>query len=202
MAPFLPIRAASRSQAVRIGGQTVKQGKTTYVDLAAATETGGHLAGSSRPYSPYKELQNHLAIGAIFVVGPLTQTASDWAVKNGVVTTATLEGTEEEAKGEFAVATTAGAVQQRSTSAEVEVEALSVTKKKSAASGKERIDIITASTTTKGAAKYTAGTAAVTGKAVVPKTTKELEEAHELLVAEVVFTESKTAVTVRNVNRA
>ena len=33
MAPFLPIRAISRSQAVRIGGQTIKTNATSYVDL-------------------------------------------------------------------------------------------------------------------------------------------------------------------------
>ena len=33
MAPFLPVRAISRSQAVRIGGQTIKTNATTYVDL-------------------------------------------------------------------------------------------------------------------------------------------------------------------------
>ena len=33
MPPFLPIRAISRSQAVRIGGQTIKTNATSYVDL-------------------------------------------------------------------------------------------------------------------------------------------------------------------------
>lgn len=35
MAPYLPIRALSRSQAVRIGGKTVKPNATTYVDLGS-----------------------------------------------------------------------------------------------------------------------------------------------------------------------
>src|SRR5208282_3020072 len=91
MAPFLPIRAVSRSQTVRIGKTTVKTGTTTYVDVGSQTETGGIKAGSTLPYSPFKELQNHLAIGAVIVVGPLTFTASDWAVTRGVVTTATKE---------------------------------------------------------------------------------------------------------------
>ncbi len=33
MAPFLPVRAISRSQAVRIGGQTIKTNATSYVDF-------------------------------------------------------------------------------------------------------------------------------------------------------------------------
>jgi hypothetical protein len=197
MAPFLPIRAISRSQAVRVAKQTIKTGTTSYVDLGSQTETNGIKAGSPLPFSPFKELQNHLAIGAVIVVGGLTFTNSDWAVSHGVLTT----DTEEKAK-EFEIVTTAGAAKQRSTGKEVEVAELKATKKLSAEAGKERIDIVTVSETTKGAAKYIAGTAALVGAAVLPKTAKELEEAHELLVAEVVFTASATVVTVRNVNRA
>lgn len=197
MAPFLPIRAISRSQAVRIGKQTVKTGTTTYVDLASQVETGGIKAGSPLPFSPFKELQNHLAIGAIITVGGLTFTNSDWAVDRGIVTVGA-----EETSGEFSVTTIAGAIRQRSTGKELEETELKATKKLSATAGNERIDIVTVSTNAGGAAKYTAGTAAAAGKAVVPKTTAELETAKELLVAEVVFTASKTVIVVRNVNHA
>lgn len=38
MPPFIPIRAISRSQAVRIGGQTIKTNATSYVDLGNLSE--------------------------------------------------------------------------------------------------------------------------------------------------------------------
>ena len=182
MAPFLPIRAVSRSQAVRIGKQTVKTGTTTYVDVGSQTETGGIKAGSTLPYSPFKELQNHLAIGAVIVVGELTFTASDWAVKNGVVTTAT-PATGKEAT----IAVTVGVLRQRSTGAETLVETFSAAEKSTIA-GKERIDIITADESAEGAAKFKEGVAAVTGKAVQPQTTEQAklaEYATKLAKAEI-----------------
>lgn len=182
MAPFIPVRAISRSQAVRIGKQTVKTGKTTYVDVGSQTETGGIKAGSKLPYSPFKELQNHLAIGAVIVVGPLTFTASDWAVQNGVVTTAT-PATGKEAT----IAVTVGVLRQRSTGAETLVEIFSAAEKSTIA-GKERIDIITADESAEGAAKFKEGVAAVTGKAVQPQTTEQAklaEYATKLAKAEI-----------------
>lgn len=224
MAPFIGVRAISRSQAVRIGKQTVKTGKTTYVDVGSQTETGGIKAGSPLPFSPFKELQNHLAIGAVIVVGPLTFSNADWAVKYGLQTTASAF-TSKKTK----VVVTAGSVKQRSTGTEVASEGKTSTEYLATVEGKERIDIITASETTAGASKYKAGTAAVTGKAVLPETVeqeklvtyaKELAKAEvtqkqyeekvtalekELLVAEIVFTfptGKEELVAVRNINRA
>lgn len=62
MAPFLPIRAANRSQGIRIGKKHITTDATTYIDL-----------GDFKAYPPVlKELQSHLAIGAVIVVGPLS----------------------------------------------------------------------------------------------------------------------------------
>ncbi len=62
MPPFLPIRAANRSQGVRIGKKHITTDVTTYIDL-----------GNFSAYPPIlKELQNHLSIGAIIVVGALS----------------------------------------------------------------------------------------------------------------------------------
>jgi len=59
MALYLPIRPISRSQNVRIGGEHIKDVNTTYyVDISD---------GKTR-----RELQHHQAIGAVIVVGPLT----------------------------------------------------------------------------------------------------------------------------------
>lgn len=159
MAPFLPIRATSRSQGVRIGKQKVKTGTTTYVDLASQVETAGVKAGSTLPFSPFKELQNHLAIGAVFVAGPVTASNSDFVVVgNGVRGTATLLKT----------AFTAGELYQRNTGTKVQVAAEEVT----TTTGKnteEVIDLISVSTTT-GKLKLTGGVFAAEGKAIVPAT--------------------------------
>jgi len=202
MAPFIGVRAISRSQNVRINGQKVTESVTTYVDLNP--ETKGTFPTA---YPPVKELRNHLAIGAIIVVEPLTFTASDWAVKYGLVTTASTFASKK-----TKVVVTAGAVIQRSTGTEVPSTGKTSTEYLASVEGKERIDIITASETKEGASKYKEGTAAASGKAVRPETTEEAKLAEyaeklakkeytqeeyeeavkalekELLVAELVFT--------------
>lgn len=188
MAPFLPVRAVSRSQGIRIGKQRVKTGTTTYVDLASQVETAGVKAGSSLPYSPFKELQNHLAIGAVFVAGPITGSNSTVVVSQGLVTSATKEAEPE-------VATTAGEIRNRDTGKSVSSAGFVAAKKKVTAAGKERIDIISVNKTT-GATTYTAGTAALVGAAVAKATPAE-----DVLVSTITFTESETTV-VSNVNRA
>jgi len=189
MAPFLPIRATSRSQRVRIGKQTVKTGTTTYVDLASQVETGGIKAGSSLPFSPFKELQNHLAIGAVFVAGSITNSNSTWAVEQGIVTSATKAL-------EPVVTTTAGEVRNRDTGKSVSVAELAAGKIKVAEAGKERKDSVIVNETT-GVAKYEAGTAALVGAAVI-----NAVPAGSLLVAEVVVTATAETATVTNLNRA
>ena len=189
MAPFLPVRATSRSQAVRIGKQTVKTGKTTYVDVGSQTETGGIKAGSTLPYSPFKELQNHLAIGAVFVVGGLTNSNSSEVVTQGLVTSATKAAEPE-------VSTTAGEIRNRDTGVSVASAGFVAAKKKVAAAGKERIDIITVNEKT-GATTYTAGVAALEKAAKAPAIPAE-----NLLIATITFTETAEVATVANLNRA
>jgi hypothetical protein len=185
MPPFIGVRAISRSQNVRVGGQKLTETVTTYVDLDPASPN------IPNAYPAVKELRSHLALGALIVVEPLTWTASDWAVKNGVVTTATAAGGKEST-----IATTAGAVTQRSTGAETLVE----TESKAYAStiaGKDRYDIITANESAVGKAKYLAGSAAATGKAVVPQTTEEVklaEYATKLAKGEITDAEYKADV--------
>jgi hypothetical protein len=188
MAPFLPVRAVNRSQRVRIGKQTVKVGTTTYVDLASTVETGGIPAGSSLPYSPFKELQNHVAIGAVIVVGPITASNNDWVeVGTGGVTTATKEA-------EPKVATTAGEVNNRATNAYFAFPELAAKKIKVAAAGKERIDIVTVKEAGGSAPTITAGVAALKGAAVAPATPEK-----ELLLATVKVTDVAEVATVTNV---
>lgn len=184
MAPFLPIRATSRSQAVRIGKQTVKTGTTTYVDVGSQTETGGIKAGSSLPFSPFKELQNHLAIGAVVVVGALTASNTDYAYTSGGVVTASAEA-------EYTLAVSAGTLQKRSAGeSTVATEAYSKAKQeKIAAAGKERIDLVSVNPTT-GVYTETKGTAALTGLAVAPATPAE-----GLAVATVTTANNETAKT-------
>lgn len=160
MAPFLPVRAISRSQAVRIGKQTLKTGTTTYVDVGSQTETGGIKAGSTLPYSPFKELQNHLAIGAVIVVGPLTAVTTDYAFTEGGVVAATEEA-------EYKLTASAGKLQQRSAGTSVvATEAYSKAKQaKIAAAGKQRIDLLSINPTT-GVYKFTEGTAVLTTETV------------------------------------
>jgi hypothetical protein len=162
MAPFLPIRAISRSQSVRIGKQTVKTGTTTYVDLASQVESGGIKAGSTLPYSPFKELQNHLAIGAVIVVGPITGSNSDWVVKNGYTETKAKGGKEEETE----VIVALGELIQRSTGKHIQSAATTVTLKEPATT-KERTDNVVVSETT-GVITAVEGVEAVVGKSVAP----------------------------------
>lgn len=158
MPPFLPIRAISRSQAVRVGGQTVKTESTTYVDLGANTV----------PYTPRKELRSHLALGAVVVVGALTGTNSDWVVDSGGVVTAE----KNEAKAEAELAVSENQDRQRSTGTWVTSEALTKLKVKNSVAGKERIDLIYAIVegAEAGKVKLLEGVAAVTGKAVAKET--------------------------------
>lgn len=166
MAPFIPIRAISRSQAVRIGKQTVKTGTTTYVDLASQVESGGIKAGSTLPYSPFKELQNHLAIGAIIVVGPITASNADWVVERGFVATNVTETSEKE----FELSLSEGELRQRSTGVNVSHATQTLAKVKVAKTGKEKIDRVEVKDST-GVLKYTTGAEALEGAAVEPAET-------------------------------
>lgn len=168
MALYLPVRAVSRSQAVRIGKQTVKTGTTTYVDVSSQVETGGIKAGSTLPYSPFKELQNHLAIGAIIVVGPLTATNSDWVVDSGGIVTVE----KSEAKKEPELAVSENQDRQRSTGKWVTSEKVEKLKLKVTGATKERIDLVYAIVEGGEAGKVKAveGVAAAKEAAVAPAT--------------------------------
>jgi hypothetical protein len=58
MALYLPIRAISRSQNVRIGGTKITRDTTHFVDISV---------GATR-----RDLERHQALGAVIVVGPLS----------------------------------------------------------------------------------------------------------------------------------
>jgi hypothetical protein len=78
-ADYLPVRAFNRSQAVRIGKQTVRTNNNTYVDL-------------NDPVSA-KELSYHSAIGAVYVTGAITSSNNDLQVNSGLKTAITGTGT-------------------------------------------------------------------------------------------------------------
>lgn len=69
MAVYLPVRAISRSQGIRIGTQTVSPTATSYVDISD---------GKVR-----RDLNHHQAIGSVIVVGSLTANNSDSVVVTG-----------------------------------------------------------------------------------------------------------------------
>ena len=72
MATYLPIRAFNRSQAVRIGGQSVSATANTYIDVDDA---------ASR-----KELAYHSAVGAVYPTGPLTDANKPYLITSGFAT--------------------------------------------------------------------------------------------------------------------
>jgi|ERR1700677_1670377 len=185
MPPYLPVRAISRSQRVRIAQQTLKTGTTSYVDLGSQTETNGIKAGSPLPFSPFKELQNHLAIGAVIVVGGLTGTNSNEVIESGVITTAGVE----------TVTVTSGILHNRNTGANVTV--AGVTAEATAAApgaGKYRIDLVEVNEET-GAVKQVEGAATTEEKtAKVPATT-----AKYLAVATLLFKTTGKTPTVTEV---
>ncbi len=170
MAPFLPVRAISRSQDVRIGGQTVHTDTTTYVDLGANTA----------PYTPRKELRSHQAIGAVIVVGPITATNTDFAFQHGGVVTAS-------EAAEYTLTVTAGELVQRSVGeAFLATEAYEKAKQgKVAAAGKERIDLVEVDLSD-GTIDFVEGEAAPIGKAVAPTPTKG-----DVVIAEVVTSDGE-----------
>ena len=93
MAPFLPIRAANRSQGIRIGKKHIKTDVTTYIDL-----------GDFASYPPVlKELQNHLSIGAVIVVGPLSNKPEPESGKLSTTTELEEEQSASESLGVVAV---------------------------------------------------------------------------------------------------
>lgn len=95
MAQYLPIRANSRSQAVRIGGKTIKVGVTSYIDLgyldvpatptAAAKETGkkAELVTNSNAKALVKEKFFAYYVTAVDASGAETTPTLAVAVESG-----------------------------------------------------------------------------------------------------------------------
>jgi hypothetical protein len=72
MALYLPIRAISRSQKIRVGRQTVTRDATVFADIT--------------DINTRRDLERHQAIGALLTVGPLSTSNADVVVASGVDT--------------------------------------------------------------------------------------------------------------------
>lgn len=119
MAEYLPIRAINRSQNVRINKQRITSTATAYIDLSNATAK--------------REYQHHSAIGAVFIVGPITANNETYGIVNG-------------GKVTFAEAlkvnVSEGTLRNRSTGVTVDIEAKSKLALSAASGANPRIDII------------------------------------------------------------
>ena len=140
MALYLPIRAISRSQKVRIGTQTAVPTATIYVDIDDIPTR--------------RDLHHHMAIGAVIVVGAASASNSATVVREGAVVTA--NGTPDQA-----VDVSAGELYNRSTGAYTSVALVADLAATAAHATLTRIDIVQVNTTT-GVATYKAGTASAT----------------------------------------
>lgn len=141
MAPFLPVRAISRSQKIRIGrasSSEVSVDTTFYVDLGD---------GNAK-----RDLQHHQAIGAVVVVGALTNSIADVVVVTGATFTA--------GAGLNNSTIAAGELRTRSTGAHVPIILNTAVTFTANASGNPRVDQVIVNNTT-GVVSVTAGTAAV-----------------------------------------
>lgn len=136
MSLYLPVRAISRSQSVRVGNQRLTSTATSYVDISD---------GKTK-----RELQNHQALGSVVVVGQLTANNSDVVVTTGGLGSA---GTG------LSVNVSAGELRNRSTG--VYVAGASATNQALTAnsSGNPRVDLVVWDNTT-GAVSVVTGTAA------------------------------------------
>lgn len=147
MAPFLPVRAISRSQKIRIGrgnNAEVKADTTFYVDLAD---------GNSK-----RDLMHHQAIGAVVTVGVLSATSvDDVVISGGVVTNGT----------GLTVNVSAGEIRKRSTGAYVAGAAGTNFALTAADATQDRTDLVHWDSTS-GAVGKTDGTLAAAGTSVAP----------------------------------
>lgn len=128
MAVYLPVRAISRSQGIRVGGQTLSTTTTAYVDISD---------GKTR-----KELQNHQALGAVVVVGSLTASNSDGVVSTGAIVDQGSSATD------LILGVSAGEVRNRSTGVHAAVAATATAVTIAAAdTTNPRWDLVVADTT-------------------------------------------------------
>ena len=163
--PFVPVLAISRSQSVRIGNA---QGTAT----PGTVPQVGYKPDGTTLNSPYyvdlsdgpsrRDLAHHLALGAVIVVGGLTNSNSDWVVVDGGVVTA---GTG------LTVNVSAGDLLQRSTGAEKSGASATNSTIASNSSGNPRIDLVSWDNTS-GAVTVTTGTAAASPVAPATPTGK------------------------------
>jgi hypothetical protein len=172
MAPFLPVRAVSRSQRVRIGGVTIAAPKTsseegsvvngvlygtTYVDLNPSS-----TAGKPKAYPPLKELKNHLTLGAVIVVGPLTNSNATVVIQSGYLVTNTKSKTPS-------LKVSSGVIENRSTGVyQFNLETVEKTLAEAAA-GKEIVTAVFVKESN-GAVKIEEGAEAAEGTAKAPVT--------------------------------
>lgn len=142
MPPYLPVRALNRSQGLRFGkvGTTKPSATTTtYVDLGD---------GEQR-----RDLAHHATLGAIFPVGPLTNSNANVVVTTGAGFTA------GNALNNSTVA--AGELKDRTTALYTAIVANSGVTFTANASGNPRIDLVVVDNVT-GVVSVVAGTAAAT----------------------------------------
>lgn len=170
MASFLPIRAISRSQQVRIGDQKITRDKTFYVDI-----DNGQVR---------RDLERHAAFGAFIIVGPLTTSNADITVETGVNTD------EGAANNDLVVRTYAGELRNRATGAYVSV-AQTDTTMSAADATNPRIDIIQVHNTT-GVVTKKNGTAAASPVAPSP-------DASNTVIARVTIPANDTAITTNQI---
>lgn len=147
--PYLPVRAISRSQKVRLGRASNSQvtvGTTFYADLS-----DGNVL---------RDLQHHQAIGALVIVGPLSNSAvDDVVVSGGIVTNGT----------NLAVNVSAGEIRKRSTGVFVTGAAATDFALTVAHGTLDRTDLIHWDSTS-GAVGKTDGATAAAGTSVAPAT--------------------------------
>lgn len=170
MAEYLPIRALTRSQQVRIGGQTIGTVHNYYVDIND---------GKTR-----KDLQTHSAIGAIIVTGPVSATSGDVVVTSGAVTNQGTSATD------MIVTTLDGTLRNRDTGAQITVNSTNTTIATADATN-PRIDLIQVNTTS-GAVSGKTGTAAASPAAPAP-------DNGNIAIAQVAVAANTTAITNANI---
>lgn len=127
MALYLPVRAISRSQKIRIGRQTATRDTTIYVDIS--------------DINTRRDVEHHQALGALLVVGALSASNVDTIVAWGADTD------EGAANNDMVVRTYKGELRNRQTGAMVAVAQTDLTLTAAHAT-LVRIDIVQVHTTT------------------------------------------------------
>jgi len=147
---YIAVRAFNRSQAVRIGGQKVLTGASSYIDTDDPKVR--------------KELAYHSSIGAVYTTGPVSNSGNGVSVRNNTGLKVTLTYSSPN----FTAAVAAGEIFNRETSTITTVTgANATTTGLVAGTGNLRADIVWVDNYD-ASVGVTAGTAAATGTQVVP----------------------------------